>query len=237
MSVLTLIQSHCKRHALAVPTAVVGTADVTVKQLLETLIETTEEIVTEAKFNVTTIETTFTAVAAESQGALSTLAASGYQYIINGTLWDRTKDMPLYGPVDEPEWQRLKAITNSGPNYAYRIRGGLLLFNPVPAAPLPTIAFEYVSSWCVTAANGTLKSGITLDSDLFLFPDNLLKKGLAFRWKRDKGLPYQADEATYYDLLNKYVSRDKTKRPVNVAGWDDRSAHPQIVVSSGSWLQ
>lgn len=237
MSVLTIIQRHCERHALAVPTSVTASMDTTVRQLLATLRETVEELVTESNFNVTTLERVFVATAAEDQGPMTTLAPSGFQWVINETFWNRSNDLPLFGPVNEVEWQRLKALTNAGPNYTYRIRGGNLLLNPVPAAPLPTIAFEYVSSWAVTDAAGTAKSDITADTDLFKFPDNILRKGLAFRWKRDKGLPYQADEAEFYSLLNKYIGRDKTKKTVNLAGRDDRGASPMIVVSSGSWLQ
>lgn len=237
MSVLSLIQFHCRRHALAVPTAVIGSTDTTVKQLLAVLEETVENIVTEANYQVTTKEVTFTATAAEDQGAMTTLADEGYQHVLNGTFWDRSNDLPLYGPVSDVEWQRLKALVNAGPNYSYRLRGGHLLLNPAPAAPLPTIAFEYVSSWGVTDSSGVGKAAITADDDLFVFPDNILKKGLAFRWKRDKGLPYQGDETDYYDLLNKFIGREKTSKVVNLAGPEDRSPKPCIVVPSGSWLQ
>lgn len=237
MSVLTIIQSHCKRNALANPTAVLGSSDTTVIQLLEMLREVTEELVTESDFNVTTREVVFTALAAESQGLLTTLAGAGFQWIKNGTLWDRTKHLPLFGPADDVEWQRLKSLQNAGPNYVYRIRGGALLLNPAPVAPLPTLVFEYMSSWGVTTAAGVSKSDITLDSDLFVFPENIIKKGLSFRWKRDKGLPYQADEAMFYDLLNKYVGRDKTHRVINVSAGHDNMARPAIVVPSASILQ
>ena len=76
MSVLSIIQEHCRLHALNVPSTVIGSTDVQVVQLFTVLKEVIEEIIAESSFQVTTIEATFVATAAEDQGALTTLAPS-----------------------------------------------------------------------------------------------------------------------------------------------------------------
>ena len=236
MSVLTIIQDHCKLHALAVPGAVVSSTDTTATQLLAILKEVIEEFVTEANFQVVTKEVVFTALAASSQGLLTDLADEGYQSIINESLWDRTNMLPLAGPMNAVQWQKLQVLVNAGPNYSYRIREGELLLWPAPAAPLPEISFEYVSSWVVTDDTGTPKAAITADNDLLLLPEPMIKRGVAARWKHIKGLPYLKDEQKFYSMLNNFLAKDGTKETINV-GQRCQSAEPMIVVPSSNWLQ
>lgn len=223
-------------HALAVPTGVVSAQDTTTIQLLEILSSLVDEVVTESKFNVTTLEATFTTVASMDQGAVTDLATDGYQWIINDTLFDRTLARKVVGPVTEGEWQSIQALPDPGPLYKYRLRGGHLWLAPAPSGTMSDMAFEYVSSWAVVSAAGTAKATVTVDDDGFVFPENILKRGLAFRWKQIKGLAYQADEAAYYDLLNKFIGREKTARQIDV-GTPCPGIRPGIFVPSGNWNQ
>lgn len=237
MTVLSVIQDHCRIHAIRVPTAVFGSTDTGTQQLLGILNELVDEIVNESKFNVTTREAVFNSVAGEDQGAMQTLAPFGYQFAYLETFYDRTLRRPLYGPLSEVEWQQIKALPNPGPFYKFRIREDHLLINPAPVAPLSVLAFEYASSWAVTSAAGVLKAAMTADDDSFVFPDRILRKGLAMRWKQVKGLPYQEDQTQYYNLLNNYIARDKVKSRINVAEPQQPSIRPGVFVPSGNWMQ
>ncbi len=235
MSVLSIIQEFTRRHALAVPSGVIGSTDTTVVQLFQVLNDVLAELVTESKFNVVTREAVFTASASESQGTMQSLAVYGYQYAYFETFYDRILRRPLYGPLNETEWQEIKAIPNPGPFYKFRIRGDELLINPAPTTPLSTIAFEYASSWAVTDSGGTPKGSITADTDLIIFPENMLKRGLAYQWKQLKGLPYQEDKDQFYELLNNYIARDKVKRRINLAHPQPVDIRPGVFVPSGNW--
>lgn len=237
MTLLSVIQDHCRINALNVPSGIIGSTDTTVSQLFQVLVEVLDEAVTEAKFEITTKEATFVSIATASQGAMTTLAPSGFQWMIPETLFDRTLKRPLYGPMSATEWQRIQALPNPGPFYKFRIRGGSLLFNPVPAAPFSTIAFEYVSSWCVKSMAGVLQSALLADTDTFVFPENLVKKGLSYRWKQIKGLPYQADEAKFYSLLNNFIIRDKAPGKINVSETSSPTIQPGVFIPSGNWFQ
>lgn len=235
MSLLSIIQNHCKLHAIGVPSSVIGSTDTNTIQLYAIVNEIVSELVTESNFQVTTQEAIKVLTAVEDQGAMQTLCPLGYQSAIFETFFDRTLRRPLMGPISESEWQGLKALPMAGTLYKFRIKNDHLLINPIPAAPFSTLAWEYMSSWCVTSAAGVLKAAITLDSDLFVFPENIVQKGMMFRWKQIKGLPYQADETKYYNLLNNYIAKDKVKRRVNVADPVNLDIRPGIFVPSGSW--
>jgi hypothetical protein len=194
-----------------------------------------DEIVNESKFNVITYEAVFTSIAAEDQGSMETLAPFGYQFAYLETFFDRTLRRPLYGPLNETQWQEIKALPNPGPFYKFRIRQDHLLLNPAPTAPLSTLAFEYASSWAVKDASGTPKAAITADTDTFVFPDRMLKRGLAYRWKETKGLPFQSDKDAFYNLLNNYIARDKVKMRIDVSRTKQPDIQPGIFVPAGNW--
>ena len=235
MTVLSMIQSVCQLHALAVPTSVIGNTTTTTIQMYAILDEVIEELVKESKFNVTTQEAVFISIAAQDQGAMTTLATKGYTWAYLETFFDRTLRRSLYGPLTETEWQEIQALPNPGPFYKFRIWQDHLWINPAPTTPFSTIAFEYASSWAIKSAGGTLKAAITADTDVCVFPEDILKRGVIARWKQIKGLPYQYDEEKYYALLNNYIARDKVKRRIDLSHPQPVDIRPGVFVPSGNW--
>lgn len=239
MSALTVIQRLCQLHALAVPQSVVGGTETQTTQLLAMLNEVLEDIVVESKYQVVTREAVHMLSAGENQGPVSSLGGGliGYYQANFETFYDRTLGRPLYGPLNDTEWQEIKALPNPGPFYKFRIMGDCLLINPAPADPFSTISFEYMSTYVVAAADGTPKANVTLDTDVFLLPENIIRKFLIARWKHVKGLPYAEDKSKAYELLNGYIARDKAKRRINVSCSSPTDIAPGVFVPSGNWMQ
>lgn len=238
MSALTVIQTFCQMHALAVPNGLISATDTQTLQLLAILQESLDDMVLESKYNVTTLECVFTCTAGENQGPIESLGGGlfGYYQANFETFYDRTLMRPMYGPLNDTEWQELKALPNPGPFPKFRIRGDSLLINPVPTAPFSTVAFEYMSTFCVFDQTTQLyKQTITADTDTFSLPEQIIRKWMMYRWKQIKGLAYQADYQRAFDMLNNYIARDKVKRRINVAGEPDNTIKPGILVPTGNW--
>jgi hypothetical protein len=235
MSLLTIVQQHCRVNGLPIPGFVVSSPDSTVQQYLGILNELVESMIDESKFQAFTEEGTWTYLPQEDQGDINDIAPNGFLWFHNETFYDRTLRRPLYGPISDTDWQALKAIPNPGPFYKYRIRGNRLLINPVPTAPLSLIAFEYGSSYGVISSSGVKKATFTADDDEFRLPERILQRGLKYRWKQEKGLPYQADETAYYSLLNNAIARDATKARHDLAHPRPFDIRPGIFVPSGNW--
>lgn len=237
MTLLTIVQQHCRVHGLYVPTSVVSNTDATTAQLFGLLNELCDEMIDEAGFQSVKVEKLWTFIAAEDQGSLVDITGDdGFRYVHPNTLFDRTLRRPVYGPLGDEDWQRIKALPNPGPWYKYRILGDHLLINPVPtASTLSQIAFEYASSNFIRSSGGTLQSKFLADTDVPVLPESLFRKGLAYRWKQTKGLNYSADERRYYDMLNNFISRDATKPVVNTGKDLMPGVRPGIFVPSGNW--
>src|SRR5688572_11108091 len=117
MTLLDIVESFCERSNLVVPASIIGTTDTQVKQIKALLEELCISTASRGPWERMTFEATHTTLAAEDQGAMTSIATNGFRYIKNQTIWDRTDDLPVPGPLSPQEWQRLKAISSNTPRY------------------------------------------------------------------------------------------------------------------------
>lgn len=234
MTMLSTVQHFCRRTGLPVPAAVYGSGDDQVLQIMALLEEEGNDLAARGPWQGITFEATHTSTAAEDQGAMTTIASNGFNYIKNDTIWDRTEKIPILGPLSPQDWQARKGFGISGPDYQFRIRGGELLINPTPTAG-HTWAFEYVSkNWILAADTTTYRQYFGADTDTVLLPETLLLMGLRWRWLREKGMPYAELFRTYETQVKDALGRDGGKRDVSMDGCDYTRA-PGIFVPVGSW--
>ena len=235
MSLLTIVQYVCGRQNVNVPATVFGTTDPQVQQMMRLLEEEGNDLSLRGHWEGLTREVTHTTLAAEDQGAITSIATNGFRTIKNDTIWDRTSTLPILGPVTSENWQAIKAVIVSGPRYQYRLRGGKFLVNPVPTAGL-TWAFEYLSKNWILGANGTTyKQYFTLDTDTVLLPEELMILGLRWRWLKEKGLAYADLFNTYEEQVKTALGQDGGKPVLNMSSQGAMPRMPGIFVPVGSW--
>ena len=233
MSLLSTLQNVCNRVGLNAPSYVIGNTDPQVSQLLALLNEEGEDLAQRAQWQVLTKEASFTTVATETQGAMSTIAP-GMKFIVNDTIWNRDLRRPVFGPLESQRWQQLKAMAMQGPFNQFRIRGDSLLMIPAPAAG-QTCYFEYVTTyWVHDAVSTTDRSSYASDDDVAYLDESLLALGVAWRWKAMKGFDFTIDQEKYEQRVLNAISRDGSKDVLNMgsARWD---IYPGVIVPSGSW--
>lgn len=236
LSLLTIVQNFCKRTGLASPGTVVGNTDQIVIQVLGLLEEAGIQLRERGTWQSLVNEATHTTVAAESQGAITTIASNGFNWILWETLYDRTNQLPLVGPASANLWQFYKAIAVTGPRYTFRVRGGNFIVQPTPTAG-DTWAFEYVSkNWITNSAGASPKEYFTADDDLILLPEEVLIAELRWRWKKEKGQAYAEDFNSCEAMISAALGRDAIKPTLAMDGGYQKLG-PGIYVSPGSWLQ
>lgn len=233
MSLLTIVQAFCERTKLPSPSTVIGSSDMLVMQVRALLEEEGDALSRRGDWEGLTYEVTHTTLAQEDQGAMTSIATNGFRYIKNETMWDRTDKLPV-PQMHSTLWQRYKAVVSTAPRYRYRIRGGKLLMTPTPTAG-HTVAFEYISkNWILSADGLTYKSAFTLDSDTLLLPEELLRMGLRWRWKKEQGLEYAEDFRDYETQVADALGRDGGKQVLYMDGGFPQ-ARPGIIVPEYSW--
>lgn len=231
MTCLTIIQNAAGRMNLDQPSAVFSSTDDQVVQFRTLLNQEGKELANRGDWEVLKSEKTFTTTAAAVQaGAIPT----DLGHIINRTMYDRTERKKIVGPITDQKWQQIQAgVVTSILYRAFRFRGGEFLLTPTPPAG-NTIAYEYISkNWC-EAAGGAAQSAFAADTDIPLLDEELLTKGLIWRFKQAKGLSYAEDFATYEVEVGKALGRDGGAAVINLSsGGDDVIS--ALSIEDGNW--
>jgi hypothetical protein len=233
MSLLTLIQNVTDELGITRPSTVISSTDQQVRQLLRLANRAGEKLIERHDWERLVIEETHTSTAAENQGALTTITGTDFLYIINETMWNRTLNRPIPGPLSAQEWATLKSSSVTGPYQEFYIRGGDLLMIPAPAAS-QTISFEWVSKNYILDNDGTTtKAVFDEDTDTTLIPQSLIELSVIWRWRKKKGFDYAEDFNDFEEALNKYKARDGARGVLRADR--EKQRRPGILVPDGSW--
>lgn len=232
MSLLTICQTVADVVGIPRPSAIVSSTDTQVRRLFALANLEGKALAARYEWQELISEATFTTVATDSQGAISTLAP-GYLYVVNGTMWNRDTQEPIAGSMSAQRWQAEKATVSAGPFYDYRIRGGNLLFYPTPTAG-DNVYFEYRSkNWC-ESSGGTGQAAWAADNDVGVLDEDLMALGLRWRFLQSAGLDYGESFREYEQRVGNAMARDGSKRTLwaNEGTGDYR---PTVRAPDGSW--
>lgn len=233
MTALTIVNNVQDQLGLTRSTVVAASTDPQVRQLLSLLNVEGKVLAKRWNWQALKQESTFTTVAAESQGAITTLAGADFDRFINDSMWNRTQRRPVFGPVTDTDWAMAKAATSTSPFSSFRMRGNAIRFNPVPAAG-DTVAFEWMSKNAFQATGGgATKVAVTVDTDVGILDEMLYELGLKWRWRKAQGLDYAEDFDEYEKAVANAKMRDGGKTSVNLGA--ERRLGTGITVPDGSW--
>ena len=217
MTLLTICQDAAKLIGIPSPNAVTSSTDTSVIQLLSCANEEGKSLVQAYPWNVIVKEGSFTTAAAESQGAMTTIA-SDFGRFSNDTMWNRTTDRKYYGPITNTQWQRLKATVSSGVTNYFRIRGNLLIIQPNPTVS-QSVFFEYISkNWVIASGSSANADKFTGDSQTTVLVEDLVILGVVWRFLKIKGLPYDQQYLEYQTRLADYQMHDGAKPILRMSG-------------------
>lgn len=230
-TVLTLVQDFTEKFGLPTPSALVGSTEKSVRQLRSLMRENVADL-SEFKWQQQTVRGTWTTVAGNDQGVLETLFP-GYRRLIPGSLWNETRRMRIYGPLSDQIWAALKILPNAGPEFQCYVADNHLLVSP-PFVNGETAVGTYQTKYGVLSNASVPKERITADDDTLVFPDNVVIRGLEWRWKKVKGeAGWEDDFNTYQSLIAGNIVKDSATT-LGLAT-NNRGPRPGIVVPAGSW--
>lgn len=234
MSLFTITKSVAQRVMKQVITQAIGNADPKVIQMVELINEDGQELAARHSWQVLTNEATFITVATESQGLITTIAGADFNFAVNETCWNRSRQRPLYGPLSAQQWQTVKAQFAQSPWGQYRIRGNFFLIYPVPVAG-DLCYFEWITkNWCTDSTGATGRSAMTVDSDIGKLDERLLTLGGIWRWKAAQKLDYQEDQEKYELAVNDAIARDGSKPVLDLSG-GGTDFYPGYLVRAGNY--
>lgn len=218
MTLKTIIQNTLLRVGLPSPDFVVSSDDEGVAMLNGIVNQEGKDLSQRHPWQALTKEHVISLTASDVQ-------ASGipddFDRFVSGTMYNRSRNCPVEGPLTAQEWQQYKSDGFAGSDQMFRQRGNALMLIPEPAAG-ETLAYEYVSLNWVTAN----KSEMNADDDTAVLDEELITLGCVWRYLHAKGMDYAQAFQDYETQVANAIARDGGSRSLNFASRSARNMRP-----------
>jgi hypothetical protein len=139
-----------------------------------------------------------------------------WESYIGSAMWNRSSDTPVIGPLEQFEWQAIKAHTSAGSSFTalFRMEGENVIFYTPPASG-HTLYFAY-------RGRGWLRNGASYydaihgSDDTILHEPYLFKCALRERWREEKGFDTTAAARRTAQALALAKAKDTPGRNLNL---------------------
>ncbi|KSV89781.1 hypothetical protein [Sinorhizobium sp. GL28] len=112
----------------------------------------------------------------------------------------------FFRPItNSSQWATATATASAQPYFF--LRGSQMLFSPASAGVGAVV--DYVSKNWVLSDPYEERDALKADDDTTFFPERLLGKGILWRWKRQKGLPFDDSLAEFEADLLQELNADR----------------------------
>jgi len=239
-NLLTIVQAFARRTNLPVPNAAVGVQAAEVRQIIALLEEVGEELTSRFNWPDLQRKASWTSLATSSQGSVFSLAGADLERIIPGTFYNETEREWFEGPIPLSEWQAYASGLNPSPTNIFTITNDEILLWPLPAAG-DTLSFYWQTSYWIAGAgdeagpSAATKATFTSDEDIPIFDVTLLRLGLRYKWKYEKGLPYAEDMRAFEAAAFDKAARGMLKPTLLMAG-GPVGPRPAILIPTSSTI-
>ena len=160
------------------------------------------------------------------------LPADYKRMLLTANVWRTTSALtPMRFIPDTDEWLNRRALNYNDAWGEWTMLGGQMLLWPAMATGTSAY-FAYLHKNCVALASGGFGSAFLADGDSFALDERLLKLGMIWQWKANKGTQYGEDLATYGDALS-FISAHDSPAPILI-GRKPMSAHVRAAYPFGT---
>ena len=208
MTILSVVKDVCAVVGVSLPQSVFSniTGNRTMQEMVALANEMAQRIAYDTR-DWTRLKKTQTFTGDGVQTAFD-LPANYKRMLLTANVWRSSNTQtPMMFVPDTDEWlnRRVRAETNSVGEWT--MLGGQMLIYPVLGVG-ETAYFAYLDKNCIALAGGGNGDAFQADGDSFAIDDRVLKLGMTWQWKAQKGSPYAEDMGTYGDALTNLMGRD-----------------------------
>jgi len=210
MTILTVAQKACLAIGLEQPDVLMSSTDREYQELARICNDTAQMMMVDYDWQLLQKVATFTGDGSSEAFDMPTDYA---RMVETAKMWSSRWVWSLFHISSPDEWLRQLVTPFAYVVGNWIIYGGQFHFRPVMAAG-ETIRFFYISDLVVVTSGGTLATAFTTDTDSFRLSERILELGVIWRWKKQKGLPFETDKALYDDAIKEEMLRDGGSRSV-----------------------
>lgn len=208
MTLLSVVKEVCAAVGVVVPTSVFSniTGNRTMQEMLALANEMAVRIATDTRdwTRFKKIQT----FAGDGVKTAFDLPANYRRMLLTASVWRSTSTLqPMLFVPDLDQWMQRRAQGWYGPQGEWTMVGGQMLIQPVMGMGV-TASFAYIDKNCIALNAGGVGEAFVDDGDSFLLDERLLKLGMIWQWKANKGTSYQEDMGTFGDALTTAMGKD-----------------------------
>ena len=157
------------------------------------------------------------------------LPANFKRMLLTSNVWRTSStQQPMRFIADTDQWLQRRVVNSSDSSWGeWTIIGGQIHIFPIMAVNVSAY-FTYLSNNCIDLKSGGHGDTFTDDGDKYTLDERLLKLGMIWQWKAQKGSQYQEDLNTYADALTYAMGHDSpapilvgSRAPRGSGGWHD----------------
>ena len=212
MTLLTVCQSAAHVIGIEVPDVVATSTDRTYVELLAVANDMAETISKAHEWQLLNTVETVTGDASTEDFSLPT----DYDRMIKDTdVWSSSLETPLTPVPDRNTWLGLDIRSYDFVVNAWIVYGGQFHIKPAMGTGV-TAKYWYQSNLIIAPSAGSNKALFTSDDDTFRLNERLLRLGIIWKWKANKGQPYAEPMADYEEAKEKLISDDKGSRTIRI---------------------
>jgi hypothetical protein len=129
--------------------------------------------------------------------------------LMTSNVWRSSRPaLPLRFIPDTDEWINRRMRSYSDSRGEWTIYGGQIHIIPVLGSG-ETATFVYIDKNVINLASGGVSDAFMSDQDSFRLDERLLKLGMIWQWKANKGSPYAEDMGTWGDAMATAMGADQ----------------------------
>ena len=230
MTILSVVKDVCAVVGVTLPQSIFSgiTGNRTMQEMLALAIEMAQRIAYDTR-DWTRLKKTFT-MTGDGVVTAFNLPANYKRMLLTANVWRSSNTQtPMTFVPDTDEWlnRRVREETLSSVG-EWTIIGNQILIYPALGVG-ETSYFPYLDKNCIALNSGGVGDLFMNDADGYLLDERVLKLGMIFQWKAQKGAPYAEDMGTYGDALTNVMGRDSPapiiigRKPIS---WNARIAYP-----------
>jgi hypothetical protein len=212
MTILSVFEQVCPVIGLTVPDAVMASTDREHVELAALANEMASRIAKAHEWQLFNTIATYTGDGSTEDFELP----SDYGRMLKkAQVWSSSLETPLSPISDRDRWLGLDIQSFDFVINAWILYGGQIHIKPALADAV-TAKHWYQSNLIVAPEAGDNKTAFTADADTFRLDERLLRLGIIWQWKANKGLAYAEDMATYEEAKEKLICDDKGSRSIRM---------------------
>ena len=209
MSLLSVVKDVCAVVGVMMPSTVFGNlqSNRTMQEMLALATEMAQRIAYDTR-DWTMLRASVD-YAGDGVTTAFNLPTNYKRMLLTTNVWRSTStQQPMTFISDMDEWMRRRSYNENGAWGEWILVGDQILIEPVMGVGV-TARHSYLDKNCVRLDGGGYGDRFMTDNDSFRLDERILKLGMIYQWKANKGSPYAEDMATYGDAIANAMGHDQ----------------------------